>query len=215
MSVGIFWVCAMECMCAQTRPQFILSSKRIFWRNGVGTLVSNGKNPLFRKFSSGEDQTHNAAYSRTAIPTHYQWAIPAPTKTFVKGDYVGEITAKKSCGKDCLLLLLLLLLVVFVVVVFFAVSQYDLLVQVASNASWGVLCGRFFSAALLCVKVCSVSVYVRVCMFKQSTCCKWVLQNGEKTAAFPSSKIKFAFCSFYIWSKCKILFFAPSDNMWM
>ena len=52
----------------------------------------------------------------------------------MKGDYVGEITAKKSCGKDCLLLLLLLLLLVFVVV-FFAVSQYDLLVQVASNAS--------------------------------------------------------------------------------
>ena len=30
MNVRIFWVCAMECMCAQTRRQFILSSERVF-----------------------------------------------------------------------------------------------------------------------------------------------------------------------------------------
>ena len=29
MNVMIFLVCAMECMCAQTRPQFILSSERV------------------------------------------------------------------------------------------------------------------------------------------------------------------------------------------
>ena len=31
MNVRIFWVAAMECMCAQTEPQFMLSSKRVFW----------------------------------------------------------------------------------------------------------------------------------------------------------------------------------------
>ena len=30
MNVRIFWVCAMECMCTQTIPRFILSSKRVF-----------------------------------------------------------------------------------------------------------------------------------------------------------------------------------------
>ena len=29
MNVRIFWVCAMKCMCAQTRPRFILSSERV------------------------------------------------------------------------------------------------------------------------------------------------------------------------------------------
>ena len=31
MNVRIFWVRAMKCMCAQTRPQSILSSERVFW----------------------------------------------------------------------------------------------------------------------------------------------------------------------------------------
>ena len=30
MNVRIFWVCAMKCMCAQTRPRFILSFERVF-----------------------------------------------------------------------------------------------------------------------------------------------------------------------------------------
>ena len=31
MNVRIFWVSAMKCMCAQTRPRFILSTESIFW----------------------------------------------------------------------------------------------------------------------------------------------------------------------------------------
>ena len=47
MNVRIFWVCAMECMCAQTRPWFILSSERVLLSgNGVRTHVgSKGKIP--------------------------------------------------------------------------------------------------------------------------------------------------------------------------
>ena len=46
MNVRIFWVCVMECMCAQTRPRFILSSERVLWGNGVRTHVnSKGKIP--------------------------------------------------------------------------------------------------------------------------------------------------------------------------
>ena len=41
-------------------------------------LTPREKSPLLEKFSSEEDQTHNAASSRAACPTHYQQAIPAP-----------------------------------------------------------------------------------------------------------------------------------------
>ena len=51
MNVRIFWVRAMKCMCAQTRPRFILSSERVFWGNGVWTHVnSKGKIPSTGKF---------------------------------------------------------------------------------------------------------------------------------------------------------------------
>ena len=51
MNVRIFWVRVMKCMCAQTRPRFILSSKRVFWGNGVWTHVnSKGKIPSTGKF---------------------------------------------------------------------------------------------------------------------------------------------------------------------
>ena len=51
MNVRIFWVHAMKCMCAQTRPRFILSSERVFLGNGVWTHVnSKGKIPSTRKF---------------------------------------------------------------------------------------------------------------------------------------------------------------------
>ena len=50
-----------------------------FWGNGVKTHVnSSKKSPLPEKFSPEEDQTHDAAASRTASPTCYQWAILAP-----------------------------------------------------------------------------------------------------------------------------------------
>ena len=46
MNVTIFCVCVMEYMCAQTRPRFILSSKRVLGK-GVRTHVySKGKFPL-------------------------------------------------------------------------------------------------------------------------------------------------------------------------
>ena len=41
-------------------------------------LTPRKKSSLPEKFSSEEDQTHDAASSRTASPTHYQRAIPAP-----------------------------------------------------------------------------------------------------------------------------------------
>ena len=41
-------------------------------------LTPRGKSPPPEKFSSEEDRTQDAASNRTASPTHYQRAIPAP-----------------------------------------------------------------------------------------------------------------------------------------
>ena len=90
MNVRIFWVCTMECMRAQIRPCFILSSERgwgffVFFGGGGGGMESEPmstpreKSPLPENFSLLEDWTHDTASSRTASPTHHQWAIPAPT----------------------------------------------------------------------------------------------------------------------------------------
>ena len=41
-------------------------------------LTPREKPSLLEKLSSEEDGTHDAASSRTANPTHYEQAIPAP-----------------------------------------------------------------------------------------------------------------------------------------
>ena len=46
MNVRIFWVHAMECMCAKTRPRFILSSESVWGENGVRTHVNSKGNVL-------------------------------------------------------------------------------------------------------------------------------------------------------------------------
>ena len=85
MNVRIIGVRAMECMCVQTTLRFILSSQRgfFFFLGGGGDGVrihvnSKGEIPhLPEKVSQEENQTHDAASSRTSSPTHYQRTIPA------------------------------------------------------------------------------------------------------------------------------------------
>ena len=51
MNVRIFWVRAMECMCAQTRPRFILSSEKVFWGMEFGAMLTPRKKiPVIGKF---------------------------------------------------------------------------------------------------------------------------------------------------------------------
>ena len=47
MTVRIFLLCAMECMCAQTTPQFILSSERVLGEWSQNSCYLQGKNPLY------------------------------------------------------------------------------------------------------------------------------------------------------------------------
>ena len=104
MNGRIFWVCAMECMCAQTRPQFILSFERVFEGNiegfqpewcistiyhaldipfwsGTLDIVRthvNSKAKIPSTGGSGEDRTHNAASSTTASLTHHWLSYSSP-----------------------------------------------------------------------------------------------------------------------------------------
>ena len=72
--------------------QFMLSSERVWGKWSLEPMLTpREKSPLLEKFSSEEDRTHNAASSRTASPTHYQQAIPAPKHSLIsklpkKGD---------------------------------------------------------------------------------------------------------------------------------
>ena len=49
MNVRIFWSRAMECMRAQTRPRFILSSERVFGDWSQNPCLLQGENPLRRE----------------------------------------------------------------------------------------------------------------------------------------------------------------------
>ena len=71
--VRTFEVCAMESMCAQTRPWFILSSKRVFLGNGVRTYVHfKGKIP-----STGGGWTLRCCVTQDSKP------ITLPTELFL------------------------------------------------------------------------------------------------------------------------------------
>ena len=66
-------------MCAQTRSRFTFSSERVLGgMESEPMLTPREKSPLLVKFSPEEDSTHDATSNRTASPTHYQRAIPAP-----------------------------------------------------------------------------------------------------------------------------------------
>ena len=70
----------MECMCAQNRDQFTLSSERVL-ENGVRTHVnSKGKIPSTRGLEEGP--TCDAALHKTESPTHYQLSYSGPRYSF-------------------------------------------------------------------------------------------------------------------------------------
>ena len=70
----------MECMCAQARPQFILSSESFCGMESEPMLTPREKSPLQEILSPEEVRTHDAASSRTASPTHYQRVVLVPVE---------------------------------------------------------------------------------------------------------------------------------------
>ena len=72
MNVRIFWVCAMKCMCAQTRPYLILSSKRVFWGMEFEPMLTpREKSPLLEDFPGGGSNLRRCGQRAQTLPTSY------------------------------------------------------------------------------------------------------------------------------------------------
>ena len=76
MNVRIFCVRAMKCMCAQTRPRFILSSEGVFGGMEFELMLTPREKSPLPKMSPGEDRTRGAVDSE---PKHYQLSYTGPT----------------------------------------------------------------------------------------------------------------------------------------
>ena len=72
MNVRIFWVRAMKCMCAQTRPRFILSSERVFWGMEFEPMLTpREKSPLPENFPRGGSNPRCCGQRAQTLPTSY------------------------------------------------------------------------------------------------------------------------------------------------
>ena len=96
MNVRIFWVCEMECMCAQTRPWFIFLSKRGFFESSL-------------MGAQRRVETRNTASCRTASPTHYWLSysrpLPLPLSHPAKSHWGRgsvEWISHRDCERECL-----------------------------------------------------------------------------------------------------------------
>ena len=70
MNVRIFWVRAMKCMCAQTRPRFILSSEGVFGGMEFEPMLTpREKSPLPENVPRGVSNPRHCGQRAQAIPT--------------------------------------------------------------------------------------------------------------------------------------------------
>ena len=70
MNVRIFWVRAMKCMCAQTRPRFILSSKAVFGGMEFELMLTpREKSPVPENVPRGGSNPRHCGQRAQALPT--------------------------------------------------------------------------------------------------------------------------------------------------
>ena len=84
MNVRIFWVHAMKCMCAQTRPRFILSSEGVFGGMEFEPMLTPREKSPLPKMSPEEDRTRDAVDSE---PKHFQLSYSGPRQHIIKECY--------------------------------------------------------------------------------------------------------------------------------
>ena len=72
MNIRIFWVRVMKCMCAQTRPWFILSSKRVFGGMEFEPMLTpREKSPLPENFPRGGSNPRRCGQRAQTLRTSY------------------------------------------------------------------------------------------------------------------------------------------------
>ena len=89
MNVRIFWVRAMKCMCAQTRPLFILSSEGVFGGMEFEPMLTpREKSPLPEKVPRGGSNPRRCGQRAQALPTEL---FQPPISEYEKNIYVTAI----------------------------------------------------------------------------------------------------------------------------
>ena len=98
MNARIFWVCVMECMCAQTRPHFILSSQSFLAMESEPMLLSREKIPCTRRLRAGLNLwcciTYNSKPNNTLLTKleeEINWGFPT-RMVYLKHDILWRYT---------------------------------------------------------------------------------------------------------------------------
>ena len=76
MNVRIFWVRAMKCMCAQTRPRFILSSERVLGGMEFEPMLTpREKSPLPENVPRGGSNPWRCGQRAQTLPMSYSGPV--------------------------------------------------------------------------------------------------------------------------------------------
>ena len=100
MNVRIFWVRAMKCMYAQTRPRFILSSEGVLGGLEFEPMLTPREKSPLPEMSPEEDRTRDAVDSE---PKHYQLSYSGPAMMIDLADWC--VTIRKISFKSPVLAL--------------------------------------------------------------------------------------------------------------
>ena len=104
MNIRIFWVRVMKCMCARTRPRFILSSERVSWGMEFEPMLTpREESPLPENFSRGglnpqccgqRAQTLSTSYSGPGWGFQGEWKAKHVSGVFL---LISQLV-KRKCG---------------------------------------------------------------------------------------------------------------------
>ena len=84
----------MKCMCAQTRPRFILSSEGVLGGMEFEPMLTPREKSPLPKMSPEEDRTHDAVDSESK---HYQLSYSGPAETINRRSHTtGEMLISAS-----------------------------------------------------------------------------------------------------------------------
>ena len=104
MYVRIFWVCAMKCMCAQTRPRFILSSERVFWGMEFEPMLTpREKSPLPENFSRGVSNPQHCGQWAQTLPTSYSGPTSTTNPLKIRRWFFGHLCKVTYCSRSAFL----------------------------------------------------------------------------------------------------------------
>ena len=93
MNIRIFWVHAMKCMCAQTRPRSIISSERVLGGMEFEPMLTpREKSPLPEDFPRGGSNPRPCGQRAQTLPTSYS----GPLQTTHTDEWKQEIRSQGS-----------------------------------------------------------------------------------------------------------------------